>query len=181
MPGGEKLARYRQKRDFRRTPEPRPSARGAADGFFMVHAHAARRMHYDLRLAIGGVLVSWAVPRGPSTDPAEKRLAVHVEDHPLAYADFEGTIPAGNYGAGTAIVWDRGTFRVEGAGTPAEQLAAGRLHLVLAGHKLRGAWMLVRTRGRGRDGARSWLLMKKRDASASATDLTRTAPASVRS
>ena len=181
MSGGDRLASYRQKRDFRRTPEPVAGGPAPDDGFFMVHAHAARRMHYDLRLAIGGVLVSWAVPRGPSTDPAEKRLAVHVEDHPLAYADFEGTIPAGNYGAGTVIVWDRGTFRVEGEGTPGEQLAAGRLHLVLAGRKLRGAWMLVRTRGRGRDAGRQWLLMKKRDASASATDLTRTAPASVRS
>ena len=181
MPGGDKLARYRQKRDFRRTPEPPPSEGGAADGFFMVHEHAARRLHYDLRLAIGGVLVSWAVPRGPSTDPAEKRLAVHVEDHPLEYAEFEGTIPAGNYGAGTVIIWDRGTFRVDGPGTPAEQLAAGTLHLLLAGRKLQGRWMLVRTRGRGRDAGRSWLLMKKRDAHAAADDITQAAPASVAS
>jgi bifunctional non-homologous end joining protein LigD len=181
MPPRDPLASYRQKRDFRRTPEPAAGGRRTTDGFFMVHAHAARRMHYDLRLAIGGVLVSWAVPRGPSTDPAEKRLAVQVEDHPLAYADFEGTIPAGNYGAGTVIVWDRGAFHVEGTGTPAEQLAAGRLHLVLAGRKLRGAWMLVRTRGRGRDAGRSWLLMKKRDSYAIARDVTQAAPASVRS
>ena len=181
MPAGGTLASYRQKRDFRRTPEPAGRGRGPGEGFFMVHEHAARRLHYDLRLAIGGVLASWAVPRGPSTDPAEKRLAVRVEDHPLAYADFEGTIPAGNYGAGTVIVWDRGAFRVEGKGTAAEQLAAGRLHLVLAGQKLRGAWMLVRTRARGRDAGRSWLLMKKRDAHAAPAEVTRTAPASVRS
>jgi bifunctional non-homologous end joining protein LigD len=181
MPGGDKLAPYRQKRDFRRTPEPPPSERGAADGFFMVHEHAARRLHYDLRLAIGGVLVSWAVPRGPSTDPADKRLAVHVEDHPLEYAQFEGTIPAGNYGAGTVIIWDRGAFHVDGPGTPSEQLAAGSLHLVLAGQKLRGRWMLVRTRGRGRDAGRSWLLMKKQDAHATVQDVTREARASVAS
>ena len=181
MPGGDKLARYRQKRDFRRTPEPAPQTGAAGDGFFMVHEHAARRLHYDLRLAIGGVLVSWAVPRGPSTDPAEKRLAVHVEDHPLEYAAFEGTIPAGNYGAGTVIIWDRGTFEVDGEGTAAEQLAAGSLHLVLTGQKLRGRWMLVRTRGQGRDADRAWLLMKKKDAFATNADVTREARASVAS
>jgi bifunctional non-homologous end joining protein LigD len=181
MSAGGSLASYRQKRDFRRTPEPAGRGRGPGEGFFMIHEHAARRLHYDLRLAIGGVLVSWAVPRGPSTDPGEKRLAVRVEDHPLAYADFEGTIPVGNYGAGAVIVWDRGAFHVEGKGTAAEQLAAGRLHLVLAGEKLRGAWMLVRTRARGRDAGRSWLLMKKRDSHAAPAEITRTAPTSVRS
>lgn len=181
MPAAGKLAPYRQKRDFRRTPEPTANDGGPGDGFFVVHEHAARRLHYDLRLAIGGVLVSWAVPRGPSTDPGEKRLAVHVEDHPLAYGDFEGTIPAGNYGAGAVIIWDRGAFGVEGKGTAAEQLAAGHLHLVLAGEKLRGRWTLVRTRGRGRDAGRAWLLVKKRDAFATPAEITTAAPASVRS
>jgi bifunctional non-homologous end joining protein LigD len=175
------LGEYRRKRDFRRTPEPSGRGERRRGGFFMVHKHAARRLHYDLRLAIDGVLKSWAVPRGPSLDPTQKRLAVHVEDHPLAYADFEGTIPEGNYGAGTVIVWDRGAFGVSGEGTPAEQLADGRLHLVLAGEKLRGAFMLVKTRGRGPDAGRSWLLMKKRDAFASTADITERAPASVRS
>ena len=181
MAAAKALGEYRRKRDFRRTPEPSGRGDHPGDGFFMVHKHAARRLHYDLRLAIGGVLKSWAVPRGPSMDPAQKRLAVHVEDHPLSYADFEGTIPAGNYGAGTAIIWDRGAFAVVGEGTPSEQLAAGRLHLVLAGEKLRGAFMLVKTRGRGADAGRSWLLMKKRDAFAATTDVTKTAPASVQS
>jgi bifunctional non-homologous end joining protein LigD len=175
------LGEYRRKRDFRRTPEPPGRGDRGRDGFFMVHKHAARRLHYDLRLAIDGVLKSWAVPRGPSLDPTQKRLAVHVEDHPLAYADFEGTIPEGNYGAGTVIVWDRGAFGVTGEGTPSEQLADGRLHLVLAGEKLRGAFMLVKTRGRGPDAGRSWLLMKKRDAFATTADVTKTAPASVQS
>jgi bifunctional non-homologous end joining protein LigD len=170
-----RLNAYHAKRDPRRTPEPMGDAAGGAAGTFVVQKHAARRLHYDFRLAIDGVLKSWAVPRGPSVDPAEKRLAVEVEDHPLEYGGFEGVIPAGSYGAGEVIVWDRGRFGVSGPGTPAEQLAEGRLHLELAGEKLRGAWMLVRTTRSRRD----WLLMKKDDAFAGGPEPTETHPGSV--
>jgi bifunctional non-homologous end joining protein LigD len=154
---------YRRKRDFEETSEPPGTTNPEGDGLFVVHAHAARRMHWDLRLAVGGVLKSWAVPRGPSVHPGVKRLAVEVEDHPYDYHTFEGTIPEGSYGAGAVIVWDRGRFAVAGPGDVAAQLAAGRLHLVLAGEKLRGGWMLVRTRRRGSGGRPEWLLMKKDD------------------
>ncbi len=165
------LRRYREKRDPERTPEPFAAAArprvlppGAARAF-VVQQHAARRLHYDLRLEIGGVLASWAVPKGPSLDPRERRLAVRTEDHPLAYADFEGVIPAGNYGAGAMIVWDRGVYRTVDGQAPAEGLEAGKLDLVLAGHKLRGRFALVRTRrGEGRD----WLLFCKGGAPAGA-------------
>src|SRR5262245_15398586 len=168
------LRRYREKRDPERTPEPfageaRPRARapGAARAF-VVQQHAARRLHYDLRLEIEGVLASWAVPRGPTLDPAERRLAVRTEDHPLAYADFEGVIPAGNYGAGAMIVWDRGSYRTADGKAPADGLAAGKLDLVLAGHKLRGRFALVRTRaGQGRD----WLLLHKGASAAGAPEI----------
>src|SRR5262245_26218251 len=154
------LRRYREKRDPGSTPEPfaeaaRPRALlpGAARAF-VVQQHAARRLHHDLRLEIGGVLASWAVPKGPSLDPRERRLAVRTEDHPLAYADFEGVIPAGNYGAGAMIVWDRGSFRSWDGEPPERGLEAGKLDLDLAGHKLRGRYALVRTRG---EGGRQWL------------------------
>lgn len=136
---------------------PLPRAPGAPRDF-VVQQHAARRLHWDLRLEIDGVLVSWAVPRGPSLDPAQKRLAVQTEDHPLEYADFEGVIPADNYGAGAMIVWDRGLYRsVDGRG-PREGLEAGKLDLVLEGHKLRGRFALVRTRS---ESGRDWLLLRK--------------------
>ena len=154
------LDTYRQKRHPGRTPEPfaAPSAAPSSAQRFVVQQHAARRLHWDLRLEIDGVLVSWAVPRGPSVDPKEKRLAVQTEDHPLEYADFEGLIPAGNYGAGAMIVWDAGTYRIVDGGAPAEALRAGKLDLELRGHKLRGRWALVRTKaGAGKD----WLLFKK--------------------
>jgi bifunctional non-homologous end joining protein LigD len=165
------LETYRQKRRFDRTAEPEgavaPEPRAPADGeaSFVVHRHRARRLHYDLRLEIDGVLVSWAVPKGPTLDPAARRLAVHVEDHPLEYGDFEGVIPDGSYGAGDVIVWDRGTYRSD-VGTAAEGLASGDLHLELAGEKLRGRFVLVRTKGRSRAGGdegESWLLLHKRD------------------
>ncbi|HTN99510.1 MAG TPA: DNA polymerase ligase N-terminal domain-containing protein, partial [Microthrixaceae bacterium] len=139
-----KLGQYRSKRDFSTTGEPSGAdqieAVGGTDGrahasesTFVVQRHRARRLHYDFRLQIEGVLVSWAIPRGPSMDPSAKRLAVHVEDHPLEYGSFEGVIPKGQSGAGDVIVWDRGSFSVHGEGSPAEQLAAGALHLHLDG------------------------------------------------
>ncbi len=176
------LRRYRAKRDPERTPEPfgsedalRVLAPRAARSF-VVQQHAARALHYDLRLEIDGVLVSWAIPKGPSLDPRLKRLAVQTEDHPLEYGDFEGVIPAGNYGAGAMIVWDRGSYRSRDGRSPAEGLAAGKLDLELVGHKLRGHFALVRTkRGNGRE----WLFFAKRAAGAAETELIEREPASV--
>jgi bifunctional non-homologous end joining protein LigD len=172
------LAPYRRKRDRRRTPEPMGGRARGRGRLFVVQKHAARRLHYDLRLEMDGVLKSWAVPKGPSVDPAEKRLAVEVEDHPLEYADFEGVIPAGNYGAGEVIVWDRGTYRLHGTEPAPAQLAAGRLEVEFEGQKLRGRWMLVRT-GRAAGEKRQWLLFRKRDASAGGTEPTAARPESV--
>ena len=160
------LDTYRRKRDPARTPEPfgapRRGGRPAAAPRFVVQQHAARRLHWDLRLEIDGVLVSWAVPRGPSVDRKEKRLAVQTEDHPLEYGGFEGIIPAGNYGAGAMILWDPGTYRTVDGGDPRPPAwQRGKLDLELHGHKLRGRWALVRTKGG--DG-RNWLLFKKADA-----------------
>jgi len=161
------LRAYRDKRDAGRTPEPRgagySNARDATGGSFVVQQHAARRMHWDLRLEVNGVLASWAVPRGPSADPTEKRLAVRTEDHPIEYADFEGVIPPGNYGAGAMIVWDRGTFHTVDGAAVADAVARGKLDVELHGHKLHGRWALVRTKG---EGGKNWLLIKKGGASA---------------
>lgn len=160
----DRLERYRRKRDPQRTPEPfgRPGGELAlAPRLFVVQKHAARRLHWDFRLELGGTLRSWAVPKGPSFDPADKRMAVEVEDHPIEYADFEGIIPPGNYGAGAVIVWDRGTWRP--LGDPEDGLAKGKLVFQLEGYKLRGEWTLVRTR-RVEGGKQQWLLMKHRDA-----------------
>lgn len=170
-----RLGSYREKRDPSRTPEPMGQGIRRTSGTFVVQKHAARRLHYDFRLAIDGVLKSWAVPRGPSVDPNLKRLAVQVEDHPLEYATFEGQIPKGEYGAGQVIVWDRGHFRTVGAGSTADQLVEGRLHLELEGTKLHGAWMLVRTARSPRD----WLLMKKVDAFAGGPEPVEVQPESV--
>lgn len=161
----EPLADYAAKRDFARTPEPsgarRPEPGPTTDQRFVIQMHRATRLHYDFRLEADGVLKSWAVPKGPSLDPADKRLAVHVEDHPLDYADFEGIIPKGNYGAGEVIVWDRGTYRLlEGTDATAE-IAAGKIKFILNGKKLQGMFTLVKTRGRdGEDNA--WLIIKDR-------------------
>ena len=156
------LDAYRRKRDFSRSPEPKgtgPHATG--DGEFVVQKHHARRLHYDLRLEIDGVLKSWAVPKGPSLDPTQKRLAVHVEDHPLEYGQFEGVIPAGEYGAGSVIVWDRGRWNPLVGGLEGYQ--KGKLKFELSGTKLKGAWMLVRIRRRAGETADYWLLVKERD------------------
>lgn len=163
------LEEYRAKRDFAATPEPAggpglPAAEGApADGqlSFVVHKHAARQLHYDLRLEVGGVLASWAVPKGPSFDPADKRLAVHVEDHPLEYGAFEGVIPAGEYGGGTVMIWDRGAFAP--LGEPAAGIDKGHLKFVLEGDKLKGVWALVRMKPRGGESRENWLLIKEHD------------------
>ena len=156
------LDSYRAKRDFRRTPEPRGAGRKRIAGnSFVVQKHDARRLHYDFRLEMDGVLKSWAVTRGPSLVPSEKRLAVHVEDHPLAYGDFEGTIPKGEYGGGTVIVWDRGTWTP--LGDPGKGLAKGHLEFELAGEKLAGRWHLVRMAARPREKRDNWLLIKGDD------------------
>jgi bifunctional non-homologous end joining protein LigD len=161
------LARYWAKRNFALTGEPRgepQGERGAADGFsFVIQKHAATRLHYDLRLELDGVMLSWAVPRGPSYDPSDKRMAIHVEDHPLSYSSFEGTIPRGQYGAGTVLVWDNGTW--EPTVDPRRGLADGKLVFRLHGHKLHGLWELVRIAKPG-DRQDAWLLFKKRDAHA---------------
>jgi bifunctional non-homologous end joining protein LigD len=162
-----KLAPYQRKRDFTRTPEPAGAPEpGGGDGRvprFVVQLHRARRLHYDLRFEIGGVLVSWAVPKGPTLDPAVKRIAVHVEDHPIEYLDFEGVIPAGQYGGGDVIVWDSGTWEPHATDDPAAAVAAGELHADMYGHKLRGRLILVRT-GRDRSGKQDqWLLLHKHD------------------
>ena len=155
------LEEYGRKRDFARTAEPAPEAASGAGGLYAVQRHAARALHYDLRLELDGVLMSWAVPKGPSLDPHDKRLAVHVEDHPVAYGSFEGTIPAGEYGGGTVMLWDRGTW--EPLGDPHEMLAGGDLKFRLHGERLEGMWVLVRMRPREGDRAEMWLLIKERD------------------
>lgn len=164
MSGGN-LETYRRKRSSEATPEPFGPATGTGAGRFVVQKHAARRVHFDLRLELEGTLKSWAVPRGPSLDPEVKRLAVATEDHPLEYADFEGSIPAGNYGAGAMIVWDSGRWRpIE---DPVAGLENGKLLFELHGYKLRGVWTLFRTVGRRRkDDGNQWLLVKKPDAAA---------------
>ena len=163
------LATYRAKRDFSKTAEPSGSRAVAASSRlrFVVQKHAARRLHYDLRLELDGVFKSWAVTRGPSDDPADKRLAVEVEDHPLDYGDFEGTIPAGEYGGGTVQLWDRGYWAPEGPKVPEDALRSGDLKFTLDGKRLHGSWVLVRLKHDRSGGKRTnWLLIKHRDASA---------------
>src|SRR2546428_12490488 len=160
-----RLERYREMRDFSRTPEPRgrvvlSKKRHLA---FYIQRHVARRLHYDFRLELGGVLKSWAVPKGPSLDPGDKRLAVHVEDHPIEYAGFEGVIPQGQYGGGKVIVWDRGIWIPQG--DPHEGYRKGHLKFRLEGVKLKGGWNLIemRSRGAGSD-EKNWLLIEEKDA-----------------
>jgi bifunctional non-homologous end joining protein LigD len=188
------LEEYRKKRNFAKTPEPpgKVGKRAEKARFFCVQKHLASHLHYDFRLEHDGVLLSWAVPKGPSLDPKTKRLAMKVEDHPLAYGEFEGVIPEG-YGAGIVMLWDRGTWtpEVEDVGAA---LKKGDLKFTLDGYKLKGSWVLVRTSGRypgarggssagtgSGDAARSWLLIKHRDDWAGDVDITEFAPLSVKS
>jgi len=156
------LNEYEKKRDFARTGEPKPEAGANTRGqaVFVVQRHKSSRLHYDFRLEIGGVLKSWAIPKGPSVNPSQKRLAVMVEDHPYDYKDFEGVIPEGEYGAGTVMIWDEGTYAVV-EGDAAATLAAGVIKMVLDGKKLKGIFSLVQTRMGGKD--ENWLLIKGKD------------------
>jgi bifunctional non-homologous end joining protein LigD len=181
------LEDYKRKRDFSKSPEPtgtkaQKSPAGRTPRFFCVQKHLASHLHYDFRLEHEGVLLSWAVPKGPSLDPATKRLAMHVEDHPLEYGEFEGVIPSG-YGAGIVMLWDRGTWTPEVDDVDAA-LTKGDLKFTLDGYKLKGSWVLVRTKGAGwsSGGAdRSWLLIKHRDDWAGNVDIAEFAPLSVKS
>jgi len=182
------LDEYKRKRDFTKTPEPAGNiaARKGRERFFCVQKHLASHLHYDFRLEHNGVLLSWAVPKGPSLDPATKRLAMHVEDHPFEYGEFEGVIPEG-YGAGIVMLWDRGTWTPESDDVDAA-LKKGDLKFQLNGYKLKGSWVLVRTRGWGGpkrggsgDDGRSWLLIKHKDEWSGELDITTFAPKSVKS
>ncbi|HSF56882.1 MAG TPA: DNA ligase D, partial [Candidatus Binatia bacterium] len=175
MKSSSNLDLYRKKRDPERTPEPFGAGATTPGHCFVIQKHGARRLHYDLRLEMDGVLKSWAVPKGPSVRAEEKRLAVHVEDHPIDYADFEGVIPPDNYGAGAVIVWDRGQYSLLKPGDPVEQLNRGKLELEFFGHKMRGLWTLVRMSKKEKD----WLLLKKADSFAGAEELTERYPQSV--
>jgi bifunctional non-homologous end joining protein LigD len=156
------LERYKQKRDFVHTPEPEGNVTKSLTGrLYVIQKHAASRLHYDLRLELNGVLKSWAIPKGPSLDPAEKRLAVHVEDHPIQYGSFEGIIPQDEYGGGTVMLWDRGEW--EPLGDPDEAYQKGDLKFRLFGEKLKGTWVLARMKGRSAEDGKNWLLIKKRD------------------
>jgi DNA ligase D-like protein (predicted 3'-phosphoesterase) len=178
----DKLREYHRKRDFKKTPEPRGrAARRPRQPRFVVQEHAARSHHYDFRLEVDGVLKSWAVPKGPSTNPKEKRFATQTEDHPLDYIDFEGAIPKGEYGAGAVIVWDTGTYRnlTDDGDTPIEEglkKKKGHIRVFLEGEKLRGTWALTRFRGQDQ-----WLLVKTKDDSADARrNLVKSRPESVK-
>ncbi len=186
------LEKYKQKRNFTSTPEPAGDTTlaakrareksGRTPRFFCVQKHLASHLHYDFRLEHNGVLLSWAVPKGPSLDPGTKRLSMHVEDHPIEYGEFEGVIPSG-YGAGIVMLWDRGTWTPEVDDVDAA-LKKGDLKFTLNGYKLKGSWVLVRTRGwggGGRSSAESWLLIKHKDDWAGEVDIAEFAPLSVKS
>src|SRR5256885_16207088 len=158
------LTDYSRKRRFAKTPEPPPAEPAEQGNRFCVQRHHATRLHYDLRLEVGGVLKSWAVPKGPTLDPAEKRLAMMVEDHPYEYGSFEGTIPKGNYGAGSVMLWDRGTYELLGDLPAKQQLERGDFKFLLHGQKLQGEFAIVRMKNRGK--GNEWLLLKKKDEAA---------------
>lgn len=156
------LVAYNEKRDFQRTREPRGRPRAVAAMRFVVHEHWASHHHFDFRLEMGRVLVSWAVPKGPSMDPTVRRLAVQVEDHPVDYIDFAGRIPEGSYGAGKVEIWDHGSYALLDGGDPVAAHASGHLSFVLSGRRLRGGFSLVRMES-GRTSGKEWLLIKARD------------------
>jgi bifunctional non-homologous end joining protein LigD len=179
------LKEYRKKRDFKVTPEP--SGNGSARKSktkplrYVIQKHRASQLHYDFRLEWNGVMLSWAVPKGPSLDPSVKRLAMQVEDHPIDYSDFEGIIPSGEYGGGTVMIWDTGTWVPEVLDVAAT-LKKGDLKFTLLGKKLKGSWVLVRTRGFGKNASKpSWLLIKHRDEFAEKGDVTAEQPRSATS
>ena len=187
------LKRYREKRHFGVTPEPsgpdpastplskaHPIAKKKPLLKYVIQKHRASQLHYDFRLEWNGVLLSWAVPKGPSLDPAVKRLAMQVEDHPIDYAGFEGVIPEGEYGGGTVMVWDQGTWTPDDPDVDSS-LRKGELKFTLQGAKLKGSWVLVRTQGYGQRAGKSWLLIKHRDRYASTVDIATTQPQSVTS
>jgi bifunctional non-homologous end joining protein LigD len=168
------LTEYKKKRKFDKTPEPGPTKKKSKTGrMFVVQKHRATQLHYDFRLEADGVLKSWAVPKGPSLDPTVKRLAMEVEDHPVDYAKFEGVIPEGEYGGGTVMVWDYGTYEPEGTDDVSTALNKGDLKFTLDGQKLKGSWVLVRTKGR------QWLLLKHRDYYTTTEEVTELAPVSI--
>jgi bifunctional non-homologous end joining protein LigD len=175
----EQLAEYRKKRDFKKTAEPEGGADQEADSEklqFVIQKHAASHLHYDLRLELDGVMKSWAVPKGPAPDPAIKRLAMQVEDHPIEYNSFEGTIPEGEYGGGTVMLWDVGWYEPEKGGGEdgiREGLKKGDLKVIFHGKRMKGSWVLVRTRGWGSSSSSSkpsWLLIKHKDEHAARGD-----------
>ena len=167
------LTEYKKKRKFDKTPEPGPTKKRTKTGrIFVIQKHRATQLHYDFRLEADGVLKSWAVPKGPSLDPTVKRLAMQVEDHPVDYAKFEGVIPEGEYGGGTVMVWDYGTYSPE-TDDVSTALRKGELKFELNGQKLKGSWVLVRTRDR------QWLLIKHRDYYTTEEEVTELAPASI--
>jgi len=168
------LTEYKKKRKFDKTPEPGPKEKRTRTGrMFVIQKHRATQLHYDFRLEVDGVLKSWAVPKGPSLDPTVKRLAMQVEDHPVDYAKFEGVIPEGEYGGGTVMVWDYGTYKPENTDDVGQALSKGELKFSLNGKKLKGSWVLVRTRDR------QWLLIKHRDYYTTEEEVTEIAPASI--
>ncbi len=170
MADADALARYNTKRDFARTAEPKGEFAPGDGHAFTVQKHDATRLHWDFRLELEGVLKSWAVTRGPSLDPDEKRLAVRTEDHPLSYATFEGTIPKGQYGGGTVMLWDRGSWTPHPGKDPVKTLAEGHLHFTLDGERMKGEWLLIRLKPRGKERGENWLLRKIGDAHAGGTD-----------
>ena len=176
------LDKYKEKRNFRVSPEPSGKSHLGASStrnlLYVIQKRRASQLHYDFRLEFRGVLLSWAVPKGPSLDPSVKRLAMQVEDHPLEYGKFEGVIPEGEYGGGTVMVWDNGEWIPESDDVEAA-LEKGDLKFTLQGKKLHGSWVLVRTRGFGSKTGKSWLLIKHRDTYASDKDITATQPYSV--
>jgi bifunctional non-homologous end joining protein LigD len=176
------LDKYKEKRNFKVSPEPSGKSHSSASSkshlLYVIQKHRATQLHYDFRLEFKGVLLSWAIPKGPSLDPSVKRLAMQVEDHPVEYGSFEGVIPEGEYGGGTVMVWDNGEWVPESDDVEAA-LEKGDLKFTLEGKKLQGSWVLVRTRGFGSKPDKSWLLIKHRDKYASDKDITVSQPRSV--